>query len=77
MWEWLAVASRRDVVRRALVVAAVVGTILITINHADALLQGEVSVKRIWQMGLTYLVPYCVSTYSSVSALRSLQRLSD
>ena len=55
MWEWLAVASRRDVVRRALVVAAVVGTILITINHADALLQGEVSVKRIWQMGLTYL----------------------
>ncbi|MFN6105710.1 MAG: nitrate/nitrite transporter NrtS [Planctomycetaceae bacterium] len=77
MWEWLAVASRRDVVRRALVVAAVVGTILITINHADALLQGEVSVKRIWQMGLTYLVPYCVSTYSSVSALRSLQRSSD
>jgi hypothetical protein len=60
-----------------LVVAAVVGTILITINHADALLQGEVSVKRIWQMGLTYLVPYCVSTYSSVSALRSLQRSSD
>jgi hypothetical protein len=77
MWEWLAVASRRDVVRRALVVAAVVGTILITINHADALLQGEVSVKRIWQMGLTYLVPYCVSTCSSVSALRSLQRSSD
>lgn len=77
MWEWLAVASRRDVVRRALVVAAVVGTILITINHADALLRGDVSVKRIWQMGLTYLVPYCVSTYSSVSALRSVKRPSD
>ncbi|MFN9373521.1 MAG: nitrate/nitrite transporter NrtS [Planctomycetaceae bacterium] len=77
MWEWLAVASRRDVVRRALMVAAVVGTILITINHADALLQGEMSVKRIWQMGLTYLVPYCVSTYSSVSALRSIKRSSN
>jgi hypothetical protein len=77
MLEWLAVASRRDVVRRALVVAAVVGTILITINHADALLRGDVSVKRIWQMGLTYLVPYCVSTYSSVSALRSVKRPSD
>jgi hypothetical protein len=74
MWEWLAVASRRDVVRRALVVAAVVGTILITINHADALWRGDISSKRIWQMGLTYLVPYCVSTYSSVSALRSVQR---
>ena len=77
MWEWLAVASRRDVVRRALMVAAVVGTILITINHADALLQGEMSVKRIWQMGLTYLVPYSVSTYSSVSALRSIKRSSN
>jgi hypothetical protein len=74
MLEWLAVASRRDVVRRALVVAAVVGTILITINHADALWRGDISSKRIWQMGLTYLVPYCVSTYSSVSALRSVQR---
>jgi hypothetical protein len=74
MWEWLAVASRRDVVRRALIVAAVVGTILITINHADALWRGDISSKRIWQMGLTYLVPYCVSTYSSVSALRSVQR---
>jgi hypothetical protein len=61
----------------ALMVAAVVGTILITINHADALLQGEMSVKRIWQMGLTYLVPYCVSTYSSVSALRSIKRSSN
>lgn len=77
MRQWLAVASRRDVVRRALVVAAVVGTILITINHADALLQGQVNVKRMWQMGLTYLVPYCVSTYSSVSALRSMKRSSD
>jgi hypothetical protein len=74
MWEWLAVASRRDVVRRALIVAAVVGTILITINHADALWRGDISSKRIWQMGLTYLVPYCVSTYSSASALRSVQR---
>lgn len=74
MWEWLAVARRRDVARRALTVAAVVGTILITINHADALLRGDVGAKRIWQMGLTYLVPYCVSTYSSVSALRSLKR---
>jgi hypothetical protein len=27
-------------------------------------------------MGLTYLVPYCVSTYSSVSALRGVQRSS-
>lgn len=76
MWEWLAVASRRDVVRRALIVAAVVGTILITINHADALWRGDISSKRVWQMGLTYLVPYCVSTYSSVSALRSVQRSS-
>ncbi|HBH52866.1 MAG TPA: phosphoenolpyruvate protein kinase [Planctomycetaceae bacterium] len=74
MVDWFSIAFRRDVVRRALTVAVVVGSLLITINHADALWQGDLSTKRLWQIGLTYLVPYCVSTYSSVSALRSLDR---
>jgi hypothetical protein len=58
------------VVRRALKIAAVVGTVLILINHGDALLKGDVSVGRIFKMGLTVLVPYLVSTISSVEALR-------
>jgi len=58
------------VVRRGLGYAVVVGTILIAINHGDALLRGEVTAGRLWRMGLTVVVPYVVSTLSSVGAMR-------
>ncbi|MBM4383326.1 MAG: nitrate/nitrite transporter NrtS [Deltaproteobacteria bacterium] len=70
---WLALATSPGVVRRALLMAVVVGALLITINHGDALVRGEVDATRLFKMALTLLVPYCVSTYSSVGALRSLQ----
>jgi hypothetical protein len=60
------------VVRRALAYAVVVGGVLIAINHGDALLAGDLSGTRLLKMGLTAMVPYVVSTLSSVSALRSL-----
>ena len=64
----------RSTVRRALGVAAVVGSVLIVINHGDAILRGDLSRGRLLRMALTALVPYCVSTYSSVGARRDLQR---
>ena len=66
----LAIASSPKVVRRALGYAIVVGTILIAINHGDALWSGDVDSGRLFKMGLTVLVPYLVSTLSSVQALR-------
>jgi hypothetical protein len=68
---FLALALSPGVVRRALLSAVIVGAILIAINHGDALRTGHVSATRWWQMGLTVLVPYAVSTLSSVGALRS------
>lgn len=56
--------------RRALLYAAVVGAILIAINHGDALLAGRLERGRALRMALTVLVPYVVSTLSSVGALR-------
>ena len=67
---WVRLATSERVVRRALMYAVIVGTILIAINHGDALLRGELDETRVWKMGLTVLVPYAVSTLSSVSALR-------
>ncbi|MEZ4218341.1 MAG: nitrate/nitrite transporter NrtS [Myxococcota bacterium] len=67
---FLALAARARVVRRALGYAVVVGSVLIAINHGDALLAGDVSARRLLKMALTVLVPYCVSTLSSVGALR-------
>lgn len=71
MSDWLQLATSASVVRRALLYAVVVGAILIGINHGDALLRGELDAVRAMKMGLTVLVPYTVSTLSSVSAMRA------
>jgi hypothetical protein len=68
--EWSRLAKDATIVRRAVSVAAVVGSVLIMINHGDAILRGDLSPARVFRMALTILVPYCVSTYSSVQALR-------
>lgn len=71
MSEWLRLARDPLVVRRALRTTVVVGTILIAINHGAALVRGEFDRGHLLQICLTLVVPYCVSTSSSVAALRS------
>ena len=71
MSERMRLALSSSVVRRALKYAVVVGAILITINHGDAVLRGDLPLSRLARIGLTVLVPYVVSTLSSVEALRS------
>ncbi len=66
----LALALQPSVVKRAFKYAIVVGAILIAINHGDALLRGDLPPTRLFRMALTALVPYVVSTLSSVGALR-------
>ncbi len=74
MSEWLKLAMKPTVVRRAIKFALVVGTILISINHGYAIVHGQVTGGRVWQMCLTVLVPYTVSTLSSVGAMREMER---
>lgn len=71
MTEWLRIARQASVVRRAFRTMLVVGTILVAINHGDALLTGQLDADRVFKICLTLLVPYGVSTTSSVAALRS------
>lgn len=68
--DWLRLALSPQVVRRASKYAVVVGAILIAINHWDALLAGDLSGGRLAKMALTVCVPYLVSTFSSVGAMR-------
>jgi hypothetical protein len=68
--DWLRLALSRSVVRRAAGVAVTVGGLLVVVNHGSALLSGDISTTRALQIIVTALVPYCVSTYSSVCALR-------
>ena len=74
---FLSVALRRTVMRRAAGYAVVVGAILVTINHGDALLAGEFSRTMLMKIVLTTAVPYCVSTASSVGAIRSTHQTTD
>jgi len=67
--DWCALICRGSVVRRGLKFATVVGAILITINHGDAILAGELTWVNYVKMGLTVVVPYVVSVLSSVSAI--------
>jgi hypothetical protein len=70
MKESLRLALESSVVKRALKYAVVVGLILITINYGDVILRGDLSGGRLFKMALTVVVPYVVSTLSSVGALR-------
>jgi hypothetical protein len=74
MKAWLELARQRWVVRRALKYAIGVGSVLIVINHGDALARGDVSAGRLLRMLLTMTVPYVVSTASSVAALTDQNR---
>lgn len=71
MREAFKIAIRLHIMKRSLWVAAVVGTVLNMINQGDALF--AVSSLDMTKFALTYLVPYCVATYGSVAALRTIE----
>ena len=70
MREWLAMAMRKSIVLRATKVALLVGSALVLINQGDVLLVGDWTLSLVAKILLTYCVPYAVSTYASVAALR-------
>jgi hypothetical protein len=67
---FLELARSRGVVLSALKIALVVGSILALINHGWDIFTLNLTSGRIFQIFLTYMVPYSVSTYSSVRALQ-------
>jgi class 3 adenylate cyclase len=66
----LILAADRSVVRRASVTALVVGTILSLITRGEMILSADFSMALTWQLGLLFVIPYSVSTWSSVAAMR-------
>lgn len=68
----LDIALSSDVVTLGLRTSLVVGSVLNLINQGDALF-GEAQLS-ILKLCLTYLVPYCVATYSATSITLKRQR---
>mmetsp|Transcript_23296 Transcript_23296/g.40366 ORF Transcript_23296/g.40366 Transcript_23296/m.40366 type:complete len:83 (-) Transcript_23296:1970-2218(-) len=72
------IATDRSVTLRALRIALIVGTVIALINHGDRMMMGGMDMIAWLKCALTFLVPYSVSTYSSVMAVRDrLQSLED
>jgi len=70
----LNIALRPEVVKRAVILAVIVGGILIGINHGTCIVTRKFNVTCLIQSGLTFFVPYAVSTISSVMAINCQNR---
>ncbi|MCL6741099.1 hypothetical protein LZ518_08145 [Sphingomonas sp. RB56-2] len=56
-------------IKRSLLMALLVGTVVNGINQGPEILQGRWPV--IWKLVLTYIIPFLVVSYGSYAALRS------
>ena len=52
--------------RRSLLTALVVGTVLTAINQGTTLLDGNLPASLVWKVPLTYAVPFCVATWGAL-----------
>ena len=70
MSSFLHLAVQPSIRRRAIRVALIVGSVFFAINYGDKLIAGTLTGLDVFKAMISYCVPYCVSTYSSVQALR-------
>ena len=56
--------------RRSLIAALFVGTVLTLLNQSNALLSGQWHNDLYWRIPLTYCVPFCVATYGALTNSR-------
>ncbi|MGJ8527590.1 hypothetical protein [Maritalea sp.] len=70
MTEFITISMRPIVVRRAIIIALIVGTIIAIINYYDKMMGASLSAGDVMKIGATFLVPYAVSTMSSVMAIK-------
>lgn len=63
--------TTKRTVQRALKVCSIVGTILMLINQGDLIMLGHF--PPLWKILLTYMVPYCVSSYSTAMLLMEFE----
>lgn len=64
--EIVAAVIKKSTVKDAVIVSAVVGSILNIVNQGDILFKLEFENLSALKLILTFIVPYLVSTYSSV-----------
>ena len=64
---WFAPAT----LRKTMMIAAIVGTLLSLINQGSVIFGGDATAATWVRVGLNYVVPFCVSSIGFLSATRS------
>ena len=59
------VELRQGIIKKAFLTSFVVGSVLLLINHGDTIKAQEY--PALWKVGLTYLVPFLVTIWGSLS----------
>ena len=73
MKSWFQIALQTGVYKRALKTSVFVGTLLVIINQGGDILDYGFLPETCLKIFLTYLIPYCVSTYASIGVIRDSQ----
>ncbi len=60
----------RPLLKRSVLTALVVGTVLTAINQGSPIVEGRLSPSLFWQIPLTYCVPFCVATWGALTNSR-------
>ena len=63
--------QHRPMLKRSIIAALVVGTILTLLNQGDVLLSGSWNNALYWKVPLTYCVPFMVASYGALSNSRT------
>jgi len=66
----LQVVRRPAHLRKTVTIALLVGVVLFTINQLDVVLSGRATALVWFKVGLTFVVPFCVSNYGILVATR-------
>jgi hypothetical protein len=66
----LSICMRREHLRRTVVIALVVGTILTAINQADVIIGGDASTATWIKVALNFCVPFVVSNLGLLAGKR-------
>lgn len=56
--------------QRSVGIASVIGSVLLLINHGDAIIGGQLHPSLAWKIPATYAVPFIVATWSALSNTR-------
>ena len=67
------ISKYRQQIKESIYTSIVVGTILVFINHLQLILSASFTAKDLLQWSLNFVVPFLVSFYSRVSALKKVK----